>query len=114
MSYTLGQASRATKKSKTTIARAIQAGKLSGAKDVHGQWCIDPAELHRVYPPATENQVVGEEVAAARVVVLEEQLAAVRQALEDVRVDRDHWRALAEREISERRPARRGLLGWFR
>ena len=113
MSYTLGQASRATKKSKTTIARAIQAGKLSAAKDVHGQWCIDPAELHRVYPPATENPAGGEAV-VGRVVVLEEQLAAVRQALEDVRVDRDHWRALAEREISERRPARRGLLGWFR
>ena len=67
---------------------------------------------HPIASARTENPAGGEAV-VGRVVILEEQLAAVRQALEDVRVDRDHWRALAEREISER-PARRGLLGWFR
>ena len=29
-------------------------GKVSATKDAHGQWHIEPAELHRVYPPRTE------------------------------------------------------------
>ena len=33
----------------TTILRAIDAGKLSASKNVHGQWEIDPSELQRVY-----------------------------------------------------------------
>ena len=50
MSYTLGQAARATGKSKPTIARAIQTGKVSAARGDDGNYEIDPAELHRVYP----------------------------------------------------------------
>jgi hypothetical protein len=30
--------------------RAIKAGKISVAKDENGEWQIDPAELHRIYP----------------------------------------------------------------
>ena len=50
MAYTLGEAARATGKDRATISRAIKKGKVSATKDEHGQWCIDPAELHRVYP----------------------------------------------------------------
>ncbi|CAK0743427.1 conserved hypothetical protein [Gammaproteobacteria bacterium] len=51
MPYSLKQAADATGKSKQTILRAIQAHKISAEKDVHGEWQIDPAELHRVYDP---------------------------------------------------------------
>ena len=51
MGYTLGQASKATGKSKATIAKAIASNRLSATKDEHGKYDIDPAELHRVYPP---------------------------------------------------------------
>lgn len=51
MSYSLKQAAGATGKTKTTILRAIQTGKLSATKDAMGAWQLDPAELHRVYPP---------------------------------------------------------------
>jgi len=51
MPYTLKQAAGATGKSKPTILRAIQTGKVSARKDVNGEWEIDPAELHRVYDP---------------------------------------------------------------
>ena len=37
MGYTLGQAAKAAGKSKTTILRAPQKSKISGAKDAHGQ-----------------------------------------------------------------------------
>ena len=49
MGYTLGDAARATGLNKTVILKAIRSGKVSGAKDEHGQWRIEPCELHRVY-----------------------------------------------------------------
>lgn len=51
MTYTLGQAAKAIGKSKNTLARAIHGGKLSAARQEDGSYIIDPAELHRVYPP---------------------------------------------------------------
>lgn len=53
MSYTLGTAAKATGKSKTAIWRAISNGKISASKDVNGQYQIEPAELHRVFPPVS-------------------------------------------------------------
>ena len=50
MSYTLGQAARATGKTKPTIARAIKIGRLSATRTDDGRYMIEPAELHRVYP----------------------------------------------------------------
>ena len=51
MSYTLGEAARATGKSKAAISQAIAANKISATKDANGRYQIDPAELHRLYPP---------------------------------------------------------------
>src|SRR6516162_2840810 len=48
--YTLGDAARATGLNKTAILKAIRSGKVSSVKDEHGQWRIEPCELHRVYP----------------------------------------------------------------
>ena len=55
MPYTLAAAAAATGLSKTTIFRAIKSGKISGSKDVNGEWEVEPAELHRVYPPFAEG-----------------------------------------------------------
>jgi hypothetical protein len=35
-----------------TIRHSIRTGRLTGTKDALGQWRIEPAELHRVYPSA--------------------------------------------------------------
>src|SRR5437773_380441 len=51
MTYSLKQAADATGRAKPTILRAIQTGKISAKKTEIGEWEIDPAELHRVYPP---------------------------------------------------------------
>ncbi len=53
MFYTLGTASKATGKSKPTIQRAIQSGKISATRNADGSYLIDPSELHRVYPLVT-------------------------------------------------------------
>lgn len=55
MPYTLGQAARAAGKSKPTISRAIQTGRISAARGEDGSYVIDPAELHRVYPLASHG-----------------------------------------------------------
>jgi hypothetical protein len=52
MAYTLGQAARAIGKSKPTVARAIAKGRISASRGDNGEWRIEPAELHRVFPPA--------------------------------------------------------------
>jgi hypothetical protein len=49
--YTIATAAAAVGRNKTAILRAIEAGKISVAKDENGEWQIDPAELHRIYPP---------------------------------------------------------------
>jgi len=55
MAYSLKQAADATGRTKPTILRAIQTGKISGKKNGMGEWEIEPVELHRVYPPVTEG-----------------------------------------------------------
>jgi excisionase family DNA binding protein len=56
MGYTLGQAAKATGLSKSTILRAIRAGKVSAVKDeASGSYTIEPAELHRIYPPVASG-----------------------------------------------------------
>lgn len=54
MLYTLGQAAKATGKSKPAILDAIKSGRISASRDDRNQWQIDPAELHRVYAPAVQ------------------------------------------------------------
>jgi len=49
--YTIATAAAAVGRNKTAILRVIKAGKISVAKDENGEWQIDPAELHRIYPP---------------------------------------------------------------
>ena len=51
MVYTLKQAAEAAGKGKPAILKAIKNGRVSANKNDKGQWEIDPAELHRVYPP---------------------------------------------------------------
>src|SRR3954452_10652322 len=55
MAYSLKQAGEATGRTKPTILRAIQTGKISTKKNEMGEWEVEPAELHRVYPPIAEG-----------------------------------------------------------
>jgi hypothetical protein len=108
MPYSLKQAADATGRQKTTILRAIQRGKISASKDEHGEWEIDPAELHRVYDPASAASSETEQVHAAisssadaathrEIALLREMLADKNAVIEDLREDRDRWRTQAEK-----------------
>ncbi len=118
---TLGEAARLTGLGKTTLARAIKAGRLSATKTDTGSYQIDPAELARAYPFPAPAEAAGATVAATGPLVhhatpnatgetpgataaLEAQIAGLREVgellrrqLDDVRDDRDRWRSQAER-----------------
>lgn len=118
---TLGEAARLTGLGKTTLARAIKAGRLSATRTDAGSYQIDPAELSRVYPFPAPTAAAGATVVATGLVVrdatrdatgetpgataaLEAQIAGLRDVgellrrqLDDVREDRDRWRGQAER-----------------
>jgi excisionase family DNA binding protein len=81
MTYSVKQAAEATGKTKPTILRAIQKGKISAKKDDHGEWEIDPAELHRVYPPVPENTDTGVSV---EVELLRQMLADKNRQIESL------------------------------
>ena len=57
--YTIATAAAAVGRNKTAILRAIKAGKILAAKDQNGEWQIDPADLHRIYPPLQSASVRG-------------------------------------------------------
>jgi len=55
MLYSLKQAADAVGRGKPAILRAIQRGIISAQRNAKNEWLIDPAELHRVYPPIAGN-----------------------------------------------------------
>lgn len=122
MVYTLGEAARATSKSKATISKAIKSGRISAQKDETGTFRIDPSELHRVYPPTVsteheETPKLPHETARndnlirelqARLEATQERLADKEMVISDLRVDRDRWRQQATALLEDHRP--KGLL----
>ena len=116
MTYSIRQAARAAGRSKATIHRAVNNGKISAAKDeATGEWRIDPAELHRVFPPVSHGHVPdgsvkqreaagdASETAILRVLLEQEREERQRErtdkdaVIADLRVDRDQWREQAQR-----------------
>jgi hypothetical protein len=119
MSYTLGTAARATGLSKSTIHRAIKAGRVSAGRSDTGDYAIDPAELHRVFPPvdaavrsgngsvrraatpseegemALKNARLEAEIAASALVA-----ELLRRQLDETRQDLNHWRGQAQRLVA--------------
>src|SRR5262249_49184927 len=91
MSYSLVEAAIACGVNRSTVLRAIKASKISAGKDEQGEWRIEPAELHRVYPPVQANEARPERAHQ------ETLIAELRNALSDMRRDRDEWREEAPR-----------------
>jgi hypothetical protein len=121
MSYTLGQAAKATGKSKTTIQRAISKGLISGSKGKNGRYSIDPSELHRVFPMASGDTVAqpsqldtsrppDETPLQVKVEALETMLEREREALSEMRSDRDAWKQQATALLG--RPEKKRWWPW--
>ena len=134
--HTLGTAAKATGVSKPTIQRAIKSGRISAKKNDLGVWQIDPAELHRVYPPVTNNgneqrhvrqSETGHEtgsdtrVLQVKIEALEQQLQREREYLADkdkiindlrMRLDqeRDESKKLTTLLLTHRKPKKKTVL----
>ena len=111
----LREAAEQTGKSKSTILRAIQSGRLSAPRNDDGDYAIDPAELFRVYAPrdanAPDRDAGRDATTTAETMDLKirnAQLEAVVNALkailenekkrgEELRTERDRWASQAER-----------------
>ena len=121
MTYSLNDAAKATGKSKTTIHRALKSGKVSASKTDSGAYAIEPAELHRVFPPVpTErngersdwNDVERQkdDLGTLRIQLesIEKERERERQQLQetitDLREDRDRWRQQATALLEDKRP----------
>lgn len=50
MSWSINRAAKEAGVSKSTVSRAVRAGKISAARQTDGSFLIEPAELFRVYP----------------------------------------------------------------
>ena len=112
---TLGQAAKMTGKSKPTIAKAVNSGRISGKKGKDGIYQIEVSELLRVYDAKSEakseplvlTQGMSEKVAELEKKYLEEKLQDSErrmlkleqerdQAIQDARGDRAKFMALLE------------------
>jgi hypothetical protein len=86
MSYRLSEAAAACSLTKSTVRRAIKTGKVSATKDAHGQWHIEPAEVHRVYPARTEAST------DERIRAYLAEIALLRDRIEDLKMLTDEFR----------------------
>ena len=93
MAYTLREAALAIGKSKPTVLRAIQAGRISASRDATGGWVIEPAELQRVYPVSVQRNA-----APTR-----DEPAVLRRELEVLREERERERHEAQATIADLR-----------
>jgi hypothetical protein len=121
----LSEAAIAAGIAKSTIWRAVKAGRISATRTVTGTYQVDPAELFRVFPAMPKNGEMKQPALAMEtgaMAALEGQISALkevrsllREQLDDVRKDRDAWRIQAEsnqRLLVDARPRRRGFFGW--
>jgi hypothetical protein len=132
--YSLKEAAETVGLGKPAILKAIQKGRISANKNDKGQWEIDPAELHRVYPPvsgngsetaSSERQETpkndnGNSVLRREIELLHERLADKDSVIDDLRrrldTEAEERRKLTALLTDQRRPqeGRAGRSWWSR
>jgi excisionase family DNA binding protein len=104
MPYTVAQAAKAAGRSKSTLLRAIQSGKLSATRDPMTEgWLIEPAELQRAYRVASTDPVRVDANGVSRIAELEARFEA-EQAKNAILLDQvADLRRRLDAEAEERR-----------
>lgn len=114
----LSQAAKITRKSKSTINRAIKTGKLSATRHEDGTYSIDPAELTRaldVEPLESAKRRDADPDGTRlleRITALEAMLNREREISADLKEDRDRWRQQATALLTDQRPSNAGSRWW--
>jgi helix-turn-helix protein len=127
---TLGQAARASNRSKATISRAVRSGRLpaKAAEDNAAGWLIRREDLDRVFPPQVRETVtqpllpaltedvnrqeaerlrIEVEGLRERLQVTEQRLADTATTVADLRTERDRLLGVIEAQAAQR--GRRGF-----
>lgn len=105
----LSQAAKLTGKSKSTINRAIKAGKLSATRHEDGTYSIDPAELARTFHlehiegARRRDEDPDRTRLLERITALEAMLNREREISDDLKEDRDRWRQQAISFLNDQR-----------
>lgn len=99
---TLGQAAQETGMAKSAISRAIKSGRLSARKTEIGSFEIDPAELFRVYPPASSRNGCAQpqteqDATQSEHNAQQREIVILRELIEEVRGERDSLRGERDR-----------------
>lgn len=95
---TLSQAAKETGRSKSTIFKAIESGKLSYIEKTTAGYKIDPSELFRVFPIDGKTNKENVEIEQLRTIendFLRRENELLKQQIEREREQTDHWRRQA-------------------
>ena len=111
MKYTLGQAAKATGRSKGTISGDLHSGKLSADKLDNGSYAIDASELMRVYgdafnPNRSENTGLNESEPLKLSIEhqgLAEEVKRLREQMASLDTERDRERRQLTDQIADLR-----------
>jgi uncharacterized protein (DUF3084 family) len=105
--FTLGEAAKAVRRSKSTLSKAIKSGRLSCMSREGGEYQIAASELYRVFPDNSNSNGGIERLETleetGRTAVLQAQLEGVQGELEQVKGERDDLRRRLDAEAEERR-----------
>src|SRR3954467_4693367 len=100
MQLPLRQAAREIGVNKSTLARAVASGRVSATRTEDGRLLFDPAELFRASPPrqpATESATAQPQpddgAMRQNASAQETEIRLLRERLEEMRSERDEWRA---------------------
>lgn len=100
---TPNEAAKRTGRSRRTIMRAIEARDIEAHRDNRNQWRISKDALaqwalnEQPIPAAHPAPIASEAVLQERIRALEALLAEMRTTNDNLRADRDAWRAMAQR-----------------
>jgi excisionase family DNA binding protein len=109
------QAAQLKNVSRRTVMRAIASNELKAFRDNRNHWKIDPQALDKwadahwtltghAHPEAPTLPTPDLAISLARI---EAERDALREHLEQIKEDRDHWRKMAERQqalLEDKRP----------
>jgi len=99
MKHSISEAARLTGKNRTTIHRHIKKSMLSVEKGSTGHPVIETSELERVYGALLCNVAMQQSDTpndTTQIAVLQVQLEATRQMLQNAQKDRDDWKEQAQ------------------
>jgi hypothetical protein len=114
--YTLGQAAKATGRSKAGLLNdAIRGGRISASRDEKNQWQIDPSELHRFYPltvqPCVKSEHEKTPLNTSDLTHFHEKSVFLERIIAELENERDDLRHRLDKESEERREAQTKLTG---